>query len=78
MLRIDWSEVFVWESQDGSLLFEVFVGSQYGMADITKALITEYTFLKIPPVSVKDVCFVVVHGIAPSGIYNTKRQLIEL
>ena len=78
MLEVSWSGVFEWESKHGSLLYEVFIGSKYGMADILKAHMTEHSTITVPTEFIEDVCFVAINGIAPSGFYETTSQLIHL
>lgn len=66
--------MFKWDV--GPLRYEVFIGSQEGVADIVKALSTTDTDIIISSDNLDNKFAIVIHGVTPAGLYVTKRQLI--
>ena len=77
-VTVNWKDVFSWNGQ--SLQYEVFVGTQEGIADVVKAYATMKTSLKATSEMFKPgvECSVVIHAVTPAGVFNTKRLLVKL
>lgn len=68
--------MFQWDGKKGPLRYEVFIGSQEGVADIVKAFSTMDTFMIVSSDLLHSRFGIVIHGITPAGLYVTKKQQI--